>query len=122
MCCQAKLSRLLKTLMEDDLTTDLFFIIIYSSRVQVNGLFLMQGIHMKLPQFSQSKGGGGIPAAWFQLFNVVTVLVMVPLVDKFVYPRLDKLFERAPHLCRMALGKNEKLVLYFLFDKIGFSI
>lgn len=58
---------------------------------------------MKLPRYGD--GQNGIPAAWFQLFNVITVLVMVPLVDRFIYPRLDKVFERAPHQFRMVVGK-----------------
>lgn len=64
---------------------------------------------MKLPQYGNGDDDG-IPAAWFQLFNVITVLVMVPLVDRFIYPRLDRVFERAPHQFRMVVGKILKYI------------
>ena len=68
---------------------------------KVNGLFLVQGMHMRLPTMIDEE----IPAAWLQLVNVITVLLLVPVIDRFVYPKLDSLFERAPHLFRMSIGK-----------------
>jgi len=57
---------------------------------------------MNLPRFANDKP---MPAAWFQLFNVITVLAFVPIVDRCLYPRLNKTFERAPHLFRMSIGE-----------------
>ena len=31
-----------------------------------------------------------LPAAWLSLFNVIFVLILVPLLDRIVYPALDR--------------------------------
>lgn len=73
---------------------------------------------MKLPSFGSDNKGGGVPAAWFQLFNVVTVILLVPFVDRFVYPRLDVIFKRAPHLFRMAVGKKPSCFIHIFEGQI----
>lgn len=47
---------------------------------------------------------GQIPAAWLSLFNVVFILLLLPLLDKVVYPLLDK-YDYSPSLrARILIG------------------
>jgi peptide/histidine transporter 3/4 len=45
-----------------------------------------------------------IPAAWLSLFNVIFILLLLPLLDKVVYPLLDK-YNYSPSLrTRILIG------------------
>jgi len=80
----------------------LFFLIIYCACYsQVNGIFLVQGVHMKIIHF----GAMSVPACWFSLFNIITVLLFVPIINRYFYPYLDKLTKRCPpYVFRMSIG------------------
>ena len=66
------------------------------------GTFLIQGLHMKLITFSDDVS---VPACWFSMFNIIIVLLFVPVVNRFVYPVLDKLSPRSPYILRMSIGE-----------------
>ncbi|XP_031552474.1 solute carrier family 15 member 4-like [Actinia tenebrosa] len=63
---------------------------------QMNSTFLLQGLHMNLHsndisnQSCQDKDKAIIPAASLSLADVVVVLLAIPLMDKIVYPWLDR--------------------------------
>ena len=65
------------------------------------GTFLIQGLHMKLI-FSDDVA---VPACWFSMFNIIIVLLFVPIVNRYVYPVLDKLSPRSPYILRMSIGE-----------------
>lgn len=68
--------------------------------LQMNSTFLLQGLHMNLnmnnrnmtkKSCSDSDGDRAvIPAASLSLADVVVVLLVIPLMDKIVYPWLDR--------------------------------
>ena len=57
---------------------------------------------MKLIKFSHKMT---VPACWFSLFNIIIVLLFVPIINRYVYPILDKLNSRSPYIMRMSIGK-----------------
>ena len=71
---------------------------------QMNATFILQGIHMKLPSFSHFRN---FPAAWLLLFNAITIVVLLPIMEKFVYPWLSKRGYRIIPLTRISIGKFE---------------
>ena len=46
-----------------------------------------------------------VPACWFSMFNIIIVLLFVPVVNRFVYPVLDKLSPWSPYIWRMSIGE-----------------
>lgn len=61
---------------------------------QMNSTFLLQGLHMLLP-FDRTNPKTGevkvtVVPAWLSLVDVCFVLVLIPIMDKFVYPWLDR--------------------------------
>ena len=59
---------------------------------------------MKLPSFSHFRN---FPAAWLLLFNAITIVVLLPIMEKFVYPWLSKRGYRVIPLTRISIGKFE---------------
>ena len=57
---------------------------------------------MKLITFSDDVS---VPACWFSMFNIIIVLLFVPVVNRFVYPVLDKLSPWSPYIWRMSIGE-----------------
>ena len=57
---------------------------------------------MKLITFSDDVS---VPACWFSVFNIIIVLLFVPVVNRFVYPVLDKLSPWSPYIWRMSIGE-----------------
>ena len=58
---------------------------------QIETTYLIQGFHMKL--FSKSgRHTFMIPAAWLSIIDQITVLLLIPLMDSFVYPLMRKKF------------------------------
>ena len=77
-----------------------WFFNLFSS--QMYGTFLIQGLHMKLIPFYDEVS---VPACWFSMFNIIIVLLFVPVVNRYVYPILDKLSPRSPYILRMSIGE-----------------
>ncbi|XP_067125178.1 solute carrier family 15 member 4-like [Centruroides vittatus] len=81
---------------------------------QMQTTFLVQGIHMKLsPNFQHSCNSSdskkeeeefSVPAAWLTLFDIVFLLIFIPLMDRVIYPCLDRRGKKIPLLCRISLG------------------
>jgi len=61
---------------------------------QMNSTFLLQGLHMRLSfdpdDASEDVHDAHVVPAWLSLVDVSFVLVLIPIMDKFVYPWLDK--------------------------------
>ncbi|KAK3703597.1 hypothetical protein QZH41_019140 [Actinostola sp. cb2023] len=58
---------------------------------QMNSTFLLQGLHMNLRFNTTFKDTTfTVPAAWLSLADVTVVLLLIPLMDRVIYPWLDK--------------------------------
>ena len=67
---------------------------------QMNATFLQQGIHMDVTILDFKY----FPAAWLSFFNAAVVVILVPIMEKFVYPWLAKRgYEMIP-LTRISIG------------------
>ena len=62
--------------------------------------FLLQGLNMNLKMSTNFK----LPAASLSLFDVVIILVLIPFMDRIVYPLLQKCKVRLTSLRRMGIG------------------
>ncbi|XP_059147178.1 solute carrier family 15 member 4-like isoform X2 [Physella acuta] len=58
---------------------------------QMQTTFLFQGLHMNLG-FSKNSTSDSpvIVAAWFSLFDAIFVIILLPLFDRVIYPRMAK--------------------------------
>jgi len=65
---------------------------------QMGTTFLMQGLHMRIDIPKEDVNCSvpvdvpdrhGIPVAWLSLFNVVILILLIPFLDRLIYPRLD---------------------------------
>ncbi|XP_046841582.1 solute carrier family 15 member 4-like isoform X2 [Xenia sp. Carnegie-2017] len=72
------------------------FAIIYS---QMNATFLNQGLQMKLP-FEYSS----FPVAWLLFFNIFIILILLPIMNRFVYPWLKRHGYNMAPLTRISIG------------------
>ncbi|XP_070572643.1 solute carrier family 15 member 4-like [Ptychodera flava] len=86
---------------------------------QMMTTFLIQGLHMKISpnaQNSTALNGTGyqtavpyekgfqVPASWLMLFDVLLLLVLIPIMDRLVYPCLDRRGCHLSMLKRIAIG------------------
>ena len=70
----------------------------------MNATFLQQGIHMDITDILGFKH---FPAAWLSVFNALVVVILLPVMEKFVYPWLAKRgYEMIP-LTRISIGEFE---------------
>jgi len=77
---------------------------------QMQTTFVVQGLHMQL-DFDKNdtmeaayERNFTIPAAWLSLFNVIFVLILLPVLDRIVYPILDRA-QKSPSLrMRIMIG------------------
>lgn len=81
------------------LITILFITIIpyWTVYYQMQTTFQIQGMHMKLNFHNHTNSTGPddqhnfeVPTTWLSLFNIVFIIIFVPLLDKFIYPLLDR--------------------------------
>lgn len=84
----------------------LFFVPYWIVYFQIETTFLLQGLHMKLDPFKVSNftaqpniyncseiatvKSPQISISWLSLFNVLVILVSIPLMEKIILPWLDK--------------------------------
>lgn len=66
---------------------------------QLYGTYILQGLHLEA-----SYSGFTIPATWLSLFEIVTLLLFVPLIERGVYPTLAKFGIEVPVLWRIVVG------------------
>lgn len=78
---------------------------------QMQSTFLAQGLQMRLsllPSNSSASYEGGqkftIPAAWLMLFNVIFLIIFIPLLNHVIYPCLSKHGMQISMLTRMGIG------------------
>lgn len=69
---------------------------------QMNSTFLLQGLHMILPGDPNPKFV--VVPAWLSLADVCFVLMLIPIMDKIVYPWLDKKGWRLSVFKRISIG------------------
>ena len=68
-------------------------------KFQLYSTYILQGLHLEA-----SYNGFTIPTAWLSLFEIVTLLLMVPLIERGAYPALSKSGIEVPVLWRIFLG------------------
>ena len=60
----------------------------------MNSTFLLQGLHMKLSvdpsDANEDIKQASVVPAWLSLVDVVFVLVLIPVMDRVLYPWLDR--------------------------------
>ncbi|XP_064620190.1 solute carrier family 15 member 4-like [Lineus longissimus] len=93
---------------------------------QMETTFLMQGLHMRLsPErayFDDDRIGNitsipvnrtgnstsvkqfQIPAAWLSLFDVIVVIILIPIMNRLIYPKLDRMNRPLLLKNRIAIG------------------
>ena len=74
--------------------------------LQMNTTFLLQGVHMKIRTNTPDANSTIIPAPWLTIADVAFVIVLIPILDKFVYPALERCGFRMTVLARISLGKT----------------
>ncbi|KAJ7377294.1 hypothetical protein OS493_030106 [Desmophyllum pertusum] len=61
---------------------------------QMNSTFLLQGLHMKISLINDTIDSAEdlrqVPPAWLSLVDVIFVLILIPVMDKWIYPWLDR--------------------------------
>ncbi|GIY85087.1 hypothetical protein CDAR_398271 [Caerostris darwini] len=78
---------------------------------QMQTTFLAQGLQLRLSLTSfnesdsnETKNEFSVPAAWLMLFNVLFLIIFIPLMNHIIYPCLDKRGIQISILTRMAIG------------------
>lgn len=66
---------------------------------QLYSTFILQGLHLKADY-----GGIIFPAAWPSLFEIVILLILVPIMERGVYPGLAKCGVTVPMLWKVVIG------------------
>ena len=67
--------------------------------LQLYGTFILQGLHLKAEY-----GAIIIPAAWPSLCEIVILLILVPVMERGIYPGLAKCGVCIPILLKVFLG------------------
>lgn len=80
---------------------------------QMQTSYPAQGIHMKLNPYTHHTDTGNsftIPAAWLTLFDVIFLLILIPVMDRLVYPYLDRHHIHLNLLFKISLGMAFSLI------------
>ena len=73
---------------------------------------------MKISLFSDTKDSpkdlSVIPPAWLSLVDIIFVLILIPILDKKIYPWLDRKGWSLSVFTRISIGKfSDRLILLF---------
>ncbi|KAL9981186.1 hypothetical protein ACROYT_G009856 [Oculina patagonica] len=75
---------------------------------QMNSTFLLQGLHMRISIYNDTddpaKDLGVVPPALLSLVDVVFVLILIPVMDKWIYPWLDRKGWSPSVFARISIG------------------
>lgn len=91
----------------------------------MNSTFLLQGLHMRISLFNDTddsaKDYSVVPPALLSLADVFFVLVLIPIMDKLIYPWLDRKGWSLSVFTRISIGKfsdyvSVVLTSFALFD------
>ena len=47
-----------------------------------------------------------IPASWLTLTDILFVIILIPIMDKFVYPALERRGIKMTVIARISIGEN----------------
>lgn len=80
---------------------------------QMNSTFLLQGLHMRISIFNDTddsaKDLSVVPPAWLSLVDISFVLILIPIMDKWIYPWLDRKGWSPSVFTRISIGKFSDL-------------
>ena len=87
--------------------------------LQMNSTFLLQGLHMKLSDGSNKfiQDVKVVPA-WLSLVDVSFVLVLIPIMDKLIYPWMDRKGWSLSIFTRISIGEN-RFCLFVLLAMVS---
>lgn len=75
----------------------------------MNSTFLLQGLHMRISLFNDTQDSAkdlrAVPPAWLSLVDVIFVLILIPVLDKKIYPWLDRKGWSLSVFTRISIGK-----------------
>ncbi|XP_077995532.1 solute carrier family 15 member 4-like [Glandiceps talaboti] len=82
---------------------------------QMQTTFLLQGLHMRISFYPDNRTLNSsyvpvhsqdfqVPAAWLTLFDIILLLILIPIMDRCVYPCLERRGYNLSMLKRIAIG------------------
>lgn len=67
-----------------------------------------------IPQKDNAKDLSGVSPAWLSLVDIIFVLILIPILDKRIYPWLDRKGWSLSVFTRISIGKfSDHLILVF---------
>jgi len=81
----------------------------------MNSTFLLQGLHMRIIlQKDSTEDLSGVSPAWLSVVDIIFVLILIPILDKRIYPWLDSKGWSLIVFTRISIGKfSDHLILVF---------
>ncbi|XP_063446992.1 solute carrier family 15 member 4-like [Mytilus trossulus] len=77
----------------------LFVIMYWAIYSQMSTTFFLQSERMDI-----KVGSGNVPIAVLNIFDTIIIVVLIPIMESFVYPFLERIHRSPSHLQRMGIG------------------